>query len=170
MVSVLDDDAGNSILYVGSDKDDVEAQRRGYAVLVIAKDGPYGHRSMLGYHSLAAPKDKNYYFVERGNRMALNILDLDDPEWIPDEAINAGFDFLDRHLKAGDRVLVHCNAGHSRGPTMAMMYLRRVGELPHTFRGGYRVFHTLYSEFDPGVAMYKYARKRWDSLPLVEKK
>jgi hypothetical protein len=35
-------------LFVGGDKDVAEAKKRGYARLTAAKDGPDGHRAILG--------------------------------------------------------------------------------------------------------------------------
>ena len=164
MKSVLDDDKGKPILFVGDDSDDAEAQKRGYAILCACKDGPVGHRSVLQYKTLGAPKDKDYYFVTRGKRMALNLVDLDDPNYIQEAAIFPGLKFIYKHIMAGDKVLVHCNSGHSRGPTMAMMFLRTVGELPSNFVTSERVFKSLYPKYDPASGMRSFARAHWGML------
>lgn len=164
MRGVLDGPDGKPVLFVGDDNDDPEAQKKGYAILACAKDGLYGHRSILRYTSLGAPKDANYYHVTRGKRMALNLLDLEDPNFIPKEAVFPGLRFINKHLKAGDKVLVHCNAGHSRGPTMAMMFLRTIGELPSGFVTSEKIFRSLYPRYDPGVGMRTFARAHWEQL------
>lgn len=152
-------------IWLGSDDDVKEAERRGYSLLAACKEGPNGHRAMLGYTTLGAPKDKNYYFAQRGHWMALNLLDLDDPEWIPDEAIDAGLNFLKQETDAGRKVFVHCNAGRSRGPTISLMYLRAIGELPQSFPRAERIFRTLYRDYSPGVGIRTHAKNRWESLP-----
>jgi len=164
MRGVLDGPDGKPVLFVGDDNDDPEAQKKGYAILVCAKDGLYGHRSILRYHTLGAPKDVNYYHVTRGKRMALNLLDLDDPHFIPEEAVFTGLNFINKRLTAGDKVVVHCNAGHSRGPTMGLMFLRTIGEMPSSFGTSEKIFRSLYPKYDPAMGMRTFARAHWAQL------
>jgi predicted protein tyrosine phosphatase len=151
-------------LYVGDDNDDSHAAAKGFSILVCAKDGPHGHRHMLGYTTPGAPKDKNYYFVQKGNRMALNLIDSDNPNMIPEQAIQAGLDFIQEQVDEGKNVLVHCNAGHSRGPTTALMFLRSIGEMPGSFHQSETKFKTLYPKFDPNQGMEQFARFNWRNL------
>jgi hypothetical protein len=102
--------------------------------------------------------------VRKGNLMALNLLDLDDPNFIPTEMIRKGLQFVHERLQAGDKVLIACNQGHSRGPTVALMYLRSIGEMPYHFIGAERVFRTLYPPYSPAQGIRQYARSHWDSL------
>lgn len=151
-------------LYIGSDVDDEQAESNGWSILVCAKEGPHGHRHILGYTSLGAPKDKNYYFVQKGNRMALNLIDSDSPNMIPEQVINAGLDFIKQQIGEGKNVLVHCNEGHSRGPVMALMYLRTIGEMPGSFHQSESKFKTLYPPFDPAHGIEQFSRTNWRSL------
>lgn len=151
-------------IYVGSDDDFTEAKKRGYTICTCAKDGPNGHRSILKYTSLGAPKDKDYFFVERGKHAACNLIDSDDPNFIPEEVINAALKYIAKHYDAGDKILIHCNAGHSRGPTTALMFLRTIGEFPERFRVAEHKFKTLYKKYDPGIGMNHYARTHWVEL------
>lgn len=152
-------------LWLGDDDDVKEAERRGYSILAACKEGPNGHRAMLGYTTQGAPKDHNYYFAQRGHWMALNLIDIDDPAWVPNEAIDAGLNFLKQEYESGRKIFVHCNAGRSRGPTIVMMYLRAIGELPHSFPRAERIFRTLYRKYDPGLGMRTHAKDRWEALP-----
>jgi hypothetical protein len=151
-------------LWVGSDKDTAEAGRRGYAHLAAAKDASDGHRVMLGYHTRAAPKDKNYLFARKGDWAAMNLIDAGDPQMIPEEMILQGIAFIQEIMSEGKKILVHCDAGHSRGPTMAMLYMRSVGELPQPFNRAKKIFTTLYPPYDPGHGMECVARKLWDEI------
>jgi hypothetical protein len=152
-------------LYVGGDRDYEKLQgRAGWSFLRTCKEGPGGHRSLLGYTTLGAPKGANYLWIRRGNVMALNLLDLDDPAYISEEMVKKGLEFIDERLNAGDKVLVACNAGHSRGPSMALMYMRRIGELPDGFRNGYRIFKTLYPKYDPGQGMLHFVKSHYNAL------
>lgn len=152
-------------LYLGSDDDVAEAKRRGYARLCCCKDGIDSHRSMLEYETRGAPSGKDYYFARKDDVLALNLIDSDDPDMIPDKVIDAGLKFIKEMQDKHRIVLVHCNAGHSRGPTTVLMYLHAVGELPQGYIVASKRFKYLYHKFDPGVGMESHARARWKSLP-----
>jgi predicted protein tyrosine phosphatase len=148
-------------LYLGSDDDVAEAKRRGYARLCACKDGPDSHRSMLGYTSLGAPKGKDYLVARKGDVMALNIIDSEDPSMIPDKVLDAGLAFIKEQMDKGNKILVHCNAGHSRSPSLVMLYLRSIGELPQGYNRALHIFKTLYPKYDPGHGMEYHVRTRW---------
>lgn len=152
-------------IYLGGDKDVPEAKRRRFARLCCCKDGIDSHRSMLEYATLGAPKDANYYFAQRGNVMALNLIDAPTPEMIPAEVIDAGLKFIYRMRQKGENVFIHCNAGHSRGPTMTLMYLRAIGEFTQGFYRAQEIFKTLYEPYSPAKGMWVTARDRWRTLP-----
>lgn len=151
-------------LYVGSDIDVPRAQAKNFSICSVCKEGPNGHRSVLKYNTLGAPKGKEYLIARRGKHLALNVIDIDDPEYIHDEPINAALSFIDERLKAGDKVLVHCNQGHSRGPTTAMMFLRSIGDLPDRYYMAYKIFKTLYPKYDPAQGMKQYSKSHWATL------
>jgi hypothetical protein len=152
-------------LYLGSDDDVSKSEERGYSRLACCKYGPDGHKAMLGYTTQAAPKGPEYLSAQRGDVMALNILDLDDPDLIPDKVIDDGLNFIKKEMDAGKKVFVHCNQGKSRSPSIVLMFLRAIGEMPTPFVRSEHIFRTLYPDYDPGVGMRAHSRMRWDSLP-----
>jgi hypothetical protein len=154
-------------LWVGDEEAVPEANRRNYSILAACKDGSSDcHRAVLKYSSLAAPHDANYYFYRSDKKhLALNLIDSEDVNFIPDEAINAGLRFIKERYDAGDKVFVHCISGHSRSTTLALMFLRAIGEMPYTFKRAEHIFKTLYSHYDPGKGMRDYARNHWEELP-----
>ncbi len=133
----------------------------GWSCLRCCKDGPGSHRELLGYHTMGAPKGVNYLWVRRGHVMALNLIDAGDPAFVSDAMIKHGLDFVAERHKAGDKVLIACNAGHSRGPTTTLLYLRTIGEMPHNFLRSEHIFKTLYRKYDPGTGMRQFARSHW---------
>lgn len=149
-------------LWVGGDPDFNRVKGRdGWSYLRTCKYGDGGHQDLLGYHTLGAPKGPNYLWYRRGRNLALNVLDLDDPNFVSKDMIDKGLAFIDERLKAGDKVLIACNAGKSRGPTTAMLYMRSIGELPYNFIKAERIFRTLYPHYDPGQGMRQFARTHW---------
>jgi len=154
-------------LYVGDEEAVPDAERRGFSILAACKDGsPDCHRAVLGYTELGAPKNENYYFYRSNKKhMALNLIDVDDPAFIPAKAVDAGLKFLKERYDAGDKVLSHCIAGHTRGPGMMLAFLRTIGEMPDSFIAAEKKFRTLYPPYDPGIGFRSHLRERWKSLP-----
>lgn len=155
-------------LFVGS-QDAYESSVRlqqGWSVVHACKE-PY-HRQALGYSTAAAPKTHPEYLIaRRANRLILNLVDANDPAYIPEEAMNAGVEFIHERLLAGDKVLVHCNQGQSRSPSLAMLFLgTRTGLLPrHSFPDAVAAFRSRYPRFNPANGVYQFLQSRWDKLP-----
>lgn len=149
-------------LWVGNDQDYEQTKDKdNWSFLRCCKYGPGGHQQTLGYDTLAAPDGKNKYIVRKGNLMALNILDLHDPHYILPEMIDVGLEFIQVRLIVGDKVLVACNHGHSRGPSIALLYLRSIGELPYSLGMSERVFAALYPNYSPKQGIRQYVRMHW---------
>jgi hypothetical protein len=154
-------------LFVGSDKDYERFEgHAGWSFLRPIKDGPGGHRQTLGYTSLAAPHDKNYLWIrDKKNHLALNLIDVDDPEFISDDMLDVGIRFIKERLDVGDKVLVACNAGHSRSTTITLMFLRTQDEMPDSFLASEKKFRGIYHLYDPSRGMRAHAKRRWQDLP-----
>jgi hypothetical protein len=128
------------------------------------KYGPGGHQDTLGYRTLGAPKGKDYYFTYTRNKLALNLLDSDDPNFIPDVVLNEGVKCIGEQLSKGKKVLVACNQGMSRGPTVAMLYLRSINDLPSRFHEAFKIFKGIYHKYDPGQGMEQKAKEYFSRL------
>jgi hypothetical protein len=153
-------------LYVGDDAGYEKLKERdGWSWLRCCKEGPGGHRQLLGYDTLGAPKGPDYIWYRKNKHlMALNIIDLEDPSFIPVSAIEEGIEFISERRNAGDKVLVACNSGHSRSPSIVMLYLRSIGELPQPINRAKRIFKTLYHPYDPAHGVDYRVRELWDEI------
>jgi hypothetical protein len=78
-----------------------------------------------GYVGNLSPSQKEYLVAYRPERhtMALNLIDADDPGYIPEKAIKVCLVFVHSELKKGRKVALVCNKGKSRSPSIALMYL-----------------------------------------------
>jgi len=131
--------------------------------IVHAAKEPH-HREMLGYTGRAAPKDHaEYLFGYRGNRLVLNLVDVDDPAYVNVSVIDAAVDFIHLHINEKRNVLVHCNVGQSRSPTIAMLYLTSQGLLPPAdFEFAEAEFkRSYYPNYAPARGMREFARSNW---------
>ena len=142
-------------LYVGSEDDVPKAEDRGYAILSCCKDGKHSHRGLLGYESMGAPKGPEYLFARRKDHLFLNLIDGDNPDYVPDKLVNEALAFITEQLDKGKSVLVHCVEGKSRGPSIALLWLGLNGKI-----SSLRLFRLLYPDYDPspGIKLYTKAR------------
>jgi predicted protein tyrosine phosphatase len=153
-------------LFVGSEVD-FESQVRhevGWRVVHACKE-PY-HRQALRYNHRGAPSDNPEYLVaQRGDQLMLNIIDVDDPAFIHKEIIDAALDFIEESLIAEMRVLVHCNTGKSRGPSIGMLYLlSRCEALPvSSFQDAELAFQKLYPDYRPAAGIRGFLKIHFDA-------
>ncbi len=136
----------------------------GWYVLHCCKE-PY-HREFVGYTGRGAPKDSpEYLFARRGNRMALNMVDAPKPEFFSPDMITAGLDFLEEGYKAGKQLLIHCNQGESRGPSVAMLFVakRIIHEhgYTYTFNEAEADIKIIYPTYNPGEGIRAHLQQCW---------
>lgn len=149
-------------LWVGDDAGYEKVKdRSNWRFVRCCKYGPGGHQQTLGYDTLGAPKDDNYLTVRKGHLLALNLLDLDDPNFIDPGMIDAALEAIKTWRAKGDTVLVSCNHGHSRSPSIVLMYLRSIGEMPYSFVVAERMFRVIYPPYDPAQGIRQYVRMHW---------
>lgn len=153
-------------LFIGSEADyELSVKRQeGWCVVHACKD-PY-HRQALGYTGRAAPREHPEYLIaRRGNRLILNLIDAPDPAYIPREIIDAALAFIGDGLKARARVLVHCNQGESRAPSIGLLYLATATDrLPvATFLEAEIAFRTIYPTYNPGRGVRGFLMTNWNT-------
>ena len=147
-------------LFVGDDGDAAAVGGEPGWFIVHAAKEPY-HRAALGYTGQGAPKgDPEYLFAYRDGSIALNLIDGPDPAMIPREAITEALRSIQRNLREGCRVLVHCNQGRSRSPTIALLYMALHTEAfdDCDFDQAAARFAEIYPAFAPAAGMAGYAR------------
>lgn len=152
-----------SNLFVGNEYDYYPiAGAEGWSVVHACKE-PF-HREALGYTTAGAPKDNpEYYSALRGNRLCLNLIDGADPKWVPEIVINTALAFIKERLVAGDKVLVHCNQGQSRSPSIALLFMHEQNALPRDFEGAVEGFKKLYPAYSPAGGMLGVIKARLNS-------
>lgn len=152
-------------LFVG-DENDYEFRvvgQEGWAVVHACKE-PY-HRQALGYRGRGAPKEHPEYLVApRGNRLILNIVDVNNPAFFDRGMIEAALDFIDESLTKGLKVLVHCNQGESRSPAIALLYMTaRLDALPtESLEAAEEQFRPLYPNYNPKPGIRGHLLQNWE--------
>ncbi len=149
-------------LWVGNAEDEAAVRDNPDWYVISAAKDPW-HRKALGYTGRSAPKDDNeYFYAYRPRRLILNLVDAPDAAYIPEHVI---------HLAIGEiiqmvdhtKVLIHCNQGQSRSPTIAMLFLRERTDLFDglDFDMATEKFKSIYPAFEPSKGMADYARQHW---------
>lgn len=156
-------------LFVGDDDGVPEAKRRGMSRLCACKDGPDGHRALLGYTTLGAPQNSEYLFAQRGHVAAMNIIDNGDEDMIDPKMVEDGLNFAKSEYDAGRTLFIHCNHGQERGPSMALMFMRAMGWLKApTIIGAKRWFKSLYPDYNgKREGIEKVMEDLWNELPTL---
>ena len=149
-------------IWVGSEADFKQLDQYGteWAVLFGAKD-PW-HRQFVGYTGRSAPDGPERLWARRDKRMALNLIDGPDPKYVTRAMIDAGIAFLDEQvqaIEAPNQILIACNQGQSRAPTLAMLFLAPT--LGPTFDEAEAKFRELYPEYAPNQGIRDFARIHW---------
>lgn len=153
-------------LYIGDARDYeqlVKGQDR-WAVVQACKE-PY-HRQALGYKTKSAPQGHpDYLFTRRDNRLILNLIDADDPKYIPREIIDEALGFTHEQLGFDHNVLIHCNQGASRAPAIGLLYLVKfTNKLPFTnFSDAENAFCLLYPQYKPKEGIRRFIVANWSS-------
>lgn len=132
--------------------------------VVHACKEPY-HRNALGYTGRGAPKDSQYYLYlyDENHHLVLNIVDTDDPGFFNDRMIDEAINYCINGLNNGKRVLIHCNQGESRAPSLAILVLRKFGYYKGTFEESLIDFRNKYPLYNPKRGIFKYIQLRWNN-------
>jgi len=149
-------------LHVGSEQDDQQARGTpGWFVIHACKE-PY-HRQALGYSGRAASKDHPEYLIaRRPGRLILNLVDVDNVDYIGAEIVDAALAAI--HERIGlEKVLVHCNQGASRSPSIALLYLAKHTDILRglTIESALAAFRAIYPHYNPARGMADYVRLNW---------
>jgi len=139
------------------------------------------HAEAVGYDGKAKLEKEHpeYIAAERPGSLYLNIIDPPVPLFRV-ESFTRALDYIDAHRAAGEQgVLVHCNQGQSRAPSIALLWLAKRGRaLPgESFAAARDAFvgtvpRDIWSEagtlvfpgYRPGAGIEAFLTERWDEI------
>lgn len=158
-------------LFIGNESDyEMRVKHKAGWWIVHACKEPY-HRQLLGYKGRGAPKDHPEYLIaRRDNRLIVNLVDADDPAYIPKQIFDECLVFIETALNSGGNVLVHCNQGESRSPSIGFLYLVvHTDILPKaSFEAAETSFLRIYPAYRPKGGMRGFLRIYWDEYTNLE--
>lgn len=145
----------------------VRFQPDDWFVVHACKD-PY-HRRALGYTGRGAPKDHPEYLIaERARKLILNLVDAPNPDYIPYEIIERAIEYIHEKMTENSKILVHCNQGESRAPSIGLLYLAKYTNLisSESLENAKKEFIEIYPNYNPSKGMQLFMQYNWQKLIL----
>jgi hypothetical protein len=151
-------------LYIGNDDDcDACTANMGVAVVHACKSC---HQKELGYSGALPATHPEYLIRERGSHLYLNMVDMPN-ELLPEYThpmVERAMGFIINRIKT-QKVLIHCNFGMSRSPSLGLVYLARTGAISNSSLDAAAVqFQSLYPKYSPGTGIFRYMKRHWQYL------
>lgn len=125
------------------------------------------HQRGVGYSGNLQKTHTNYLVLVRGNDLFLNIIDPQVPLF-PDALFAAFLSFAREKWDAGLQLLIHCNRGNSRAPSLGLVFLaKHVGAVPNgSFAEARREFVKRFPNYAPGKGIETYLATKWQALDV----
>ena len=149
-------------LYVGTDFD-CSAVGSDFAVIHACKTC---HKKGVGYSGNLSPTHPSYLVYENHNNLFLNIVDMDREllSKYTHPIMKSALNFIRDHIKT-EKILVHCNQGQSRSPSIGLVYLAQNGNISsNSYINAKEEFVKIYPEYLPGKGLELYLHKNWESV------
>jgi len=151
-------------LYIGNanDYEQFVKNKENWSVVHACKE-PY-HRRALGYSGRSVSSSHPEYLIAvRDNRLILNLIDPPSPKYIPKEIIDKALRFIEENLKKNRKVLVGCNQGESRSPSIGLLYLAIKNKISNsTLEDAEKDFNKIYYFYNPSTGMRGFIKNNWD--------
>lgn len=150
-------------LFVGNTLD-CELRTPDLAVIHACKEPC--HRKAVGYKGNLPSSHPCYLIHEDEHHLYLNMVDMEN-ELAPhftNPIMQEAMAFIERHIT--DRpVLVHCNQGWSRSPSIALLYMARKGIIGNkSYSMAKTDFKAIYTPYAPGKGIVTYLDRNWEKL------
>ena len=127
------------------------------------------HQNILKYSLSLPDMHPNYLICEKGHHIYLNMIDaqneLQSKFTFP--VFKSALAFINREIK-NKKVLVHCNFGMSRSPSIGMVYLASKGIISNkSLAEAINDFVSLYPQYSPGNGVTLFMKRNWDALMVL---
>lgn len=149
-------------LFVGGEADERQTRNQPGWFFIHACKEPY-HRQALGYTGRAASNQHPEYLIaRREGRIILNLVDVDKVDYIAPQIVDAALEAIDTNLPT-QNILLHCNLGQSRSPTIALLYLASRTDRFKDMDAGNAIqaFRIAYPMYNPAKGMADYLQLNW---------
>lgn len=122
------------------------------------------HRNAVGYSGRSLSSSHPCYLIfESDFNLYLNLIDPPAPLFMMPSFL-AFMAFVDKHIKHRE-VIIHCNLGESRAPSLALLYLaKRTTVLPNdSYENAAQAFAANFP-YSPGQGIRLWLSKNWNNI------
>ena len=157
-----------SNVFIGNEQDYYTIQHQtNWAVLHCCKN-PF-HCQFVGYRGNLSPTHPDYALKRRGNEMALNLVDMErfSENYLDfnKKMFTTAFAFLDEYREQNYKLLIHCNQGESRAPTLGMLYAARLGAFGYAnFETSVQQLRSAYPWYNPKNNIFLTVKSLWNDF------
>ncbi len=123
------------------------------------------HQRAVAYRGNLLRSHPHYLALEQDTDLYLNLIDPPKPLFMA-PSFHSFLAFSQVQLKKGRKILIHCNQGESRAPSLALLLLAKlVSQISNESYGAARAeFKTLFNGYNPGRGIQKYLADHWSEF------
>lgn len=123
------------------------------------------HQQAVGYRGSLPASHHNYLVLQREHDLYLNIIDPPVPLFKA-ETFGQFMSFARSKYDSGVSLLIHCNQGESRAPSLALLLLaKHIGTLPNSsYENARFAFQHLYPTYQPGAGIQRFLTDNWSVI------
>ena len=152
-------------IFIGNENDCYGILNKSQWAILHCCKHPF-HCQFVGYKGSLSPNHPEYALKRIGNEMALNLVDMNSFSVnyleFNKKMFETAFSFLDEYKEQGYKLLIHCNQGESRAPTLGMLYAARFGAFGYAhFATSVRELQKIYPQYNPKIKIYKTVEALW---------
>lgn len=148
-------------LYIGNQYDFLP---EGWVVVNCGKC-PW-HQQAVGYTKSLESSHPNYLIHETEDVLSLNLVDVpfEFKAQYTDPIFKKAFEFINANRKRRP-VLIRCNAGFSRSPSIVLAYLGKMLLTPgYSYEEACEEFKEIYPDYAPGKGVEAYLKNGWERI------
>ena len=123
------------------------------------------HQRAVGYRGSLPHQHPHYLTLIRNEDLFLNLIDPPIPLFQL-ESFAAFMSFAQQQYDDGASVLIHCNQGDSRAPSLALLFLaKHLQVIPSdSYETAEEAFVALYRDYRPGGGIRSFLKDHWPAL------
>jgi hypothetical protein len=120
------------------------------------------HQRAVGYRGSLPPQHPNYLVLRHPHDLYLNIIDPPVPLFRTETFAQFLLFASEQHGRGGS-LLIHCNQGESRAPTLALLFLaKHLRVIPgDSFLDAQTAFALRYAGYRPGAGIQQFLATNW---------
>ena len=152
-------------LFVGNDSNCFYENKDDWVIIHACKHPC--HQRAVGYKGNLNGSHPNYLVLEKEGHLFLNMVDMNTPlsHKFTEPIILAALAFIEKNIGLR-KVLIHCNVGQSRSPTLALLFLSKRKKVisDENYQEAKKEFIKIFPLYQPGRGIEIYLTRCWDMI------